>query len=36
MTRRPPSLVELMGTRWCGALVLFIAGTSATIAQALL
>jgi hypothetical protein len=33
---RPPSLVEAMSGRWCGALVLFIATASAIIAELLL
>ena len=33
---RPPSLTEAMTSRWYGALTLFIATASATIAEVLL
>lgn len=36
MTRRPPSLIELAGTRFVGALALFVSGASYAIAQVLL
>lgn len=33
---RPPSLTEIMSGRWVGALALFVAAASATIAEVLL